>query len=105
EDDAAADLRRPRAADGGDDRARRDARTGRLPRSRTPRLQGADGAREPRALWAPLPRARATRADRHAARALWAVGGAARPRRLVFAWHDAAARPLSRPAPRAGTAR
>src|SRR3954466_215499 len=105
EDDAAADLRRPRAADGGDDRAERDSRAGRLSRARPARLQRADGAPEPRALRAPLPRARAARADRHAAGAFRALGGTARPRRLAPWRHDTAAPPLPRPAPPARAAR
>src|SRR5439155_1364649 len=48
---------------------------------------------------------RAARADRDAARALRALGGAARARRLLLARHDSAARALPGPSPRSGAAR
>ncbi len=61
-------------------------------------------AREPRALRPPLPRARAARAHRDAARALRPLGGAPRARRLVLARDAAAARALPDAPPRSRAA-
>ena len=84
---------------------RRRARRDRLSRPRAARLPRADGAGEPRAVRQALSRAGVPRADRDAARALRALGRPPRPRLLVLARDDAAARALPRAAARAVAAR
>ena len=81
----------------------RRSRSDRLSRTRAARLQGADGAREPRPLRASVRDPGATRADRHAARAVRPLGRARGARVDVLARHGAAscALPLAAPRPRA----
>ena len=85
------------------ERRRRPCRP-RLSRARAARLSRAHRRREPRPLRQALPGAGAARADRHAARALRALGGARRSCLHVLPRDDAAARALPGAAPRAGAA-
>src|SRR5579862_5624081 len=89
EDDAAARPGRARGAERWHARAAGACRD-RVPRPRAARLPRADAAREPRALRPSLPRARASRAERDAPRAIRALGRAP-PARLDVLPRDAAA--------------
>ncbi len=96
EDDAAPHVRGAGGADRGHARSGRAARDDRLRRPRPARLSRADRDREPRPVRPALPRARAARTDRHAARTLRSLAGTERARRLVLARHAAAAVALPR---------
>ena len=100
EDDAAPDLRRPRAADGGDDRAQRDARAGWLPRPRAAHLRELT-ALENLDLYGRLCGVPGRRERIGMLLERFGLWEAARPRRRILARYNTAARPLSRPAPRA----
>ena len=105
ENDAPAPARRPCSPLARDDRRRARPGAPRVRRPRAARLSRAHGPREPRSLRPPVPRAGAAGADRHAPRAIRAVGRARRARLGVLTGDDAAACAVSRASARAGAAR